>query len=106
MNNPTNRFRAELQAIEQQGLYKRERIITGPQGVEITTREAGEVLNFCANNYLGLANHPELVRAATAALETHGVGLASVRFICGTQDLQGQLGQGLAGCLASVVAIL
>jgi glycine C-acetyltransferase len=106
MNNPTNRFRAELQAIEEQGLYKRERIITGPQGVEITTREAGEVLNFCANNYLGLANHPELVRAATAALETHGFGMASVRFICGTQDLHRQLEQAIAGFLRTDDAIL
>jgi len=106
MNNPTNRFRAELQAIEEQGLYKRERIITGPQGVEITTREAGEVLNFCANNYLGLANHPELVRAATAALETHGFGMASVRFICGSQVLHRQLEQAIAGFLRTDDAIL
>ena len=64
MTTDTKRFQAELAAIEAQGLYKRERIITTPQGVEIATREAGEVLNFCANNYLGLANHPELVRSA------------------------------------------
>jgi glycine C-acetyltransferase len=106
MKTPTDRFHAELQAIETQGLYKRERVITGPQGVEITTREAGEVLNFCANNYLGLANHPELVRAATAALETHGFGMASVRFICGTQDLHKQLEQAIAGFLQTDDAIL
>jgi glycine C-acetyltransferase len=106
MNNSTTRFRDELLAIEQQGLYKRERVITTPQGVEIATREAGEVLNFCANNYLGLANHPELVRAATMALETHGFGMASVRFICGTQDLHKQLERTIAGFLQTDDAIL
>jgi glycine C-acetyltransferase len=106
MNNSTTRFRDELLAIEQQGLFKRERVITTPQGVEIATREAGEVLNFCANNYLGLANHPELVRAATMALETHGFGMASVRFICGTQDLHKQLERAIAGFLQTDDAIL
>jgi glycine C-acetyltransferase len=106
MNTLEKRFRAELQAIEQQGLYKRERIITTPQGVAIATREAGEVLNFCANNYLGLANHPELVRAAIEALETRGFGMASVRFICGTQDLHKELEQAIAGFLQADDAIL
>ncbi len=106
MTTPTRRFQAELESIEQQGLYKHERIITTPQGVEITTREAGEVLNFCANNYLGLANHPELVEAAIAALRTHGFGMASVRFICGTQDLHKQLEQAIAGFLHTDDAVL
>jgi glycine C-acetyltransferase len=106
MSTPENRFRAELQTIEQQGLYKRERVITTPQGVAIATREAGEVLNFCANNYLGLANHPELVRAAIGALETRGFGMASVRFICGTQDLHKELEQAIADFLQTDDAIL
>jgi glycine C-acetyltransferase len=106
MSTPQNRFRTELEAIEQQGLYKRERVITTPQGVTIATREAGEVLNFCANNYLGLANHPELVQAAIEALETRGFGMASVRFICGTQDLHKRLEEAIAGFLQTDDAIL
>ena len=106
MTGDSNRFRLELESIEQQGLYKRERVITTPQGVEIATREAGEVLNFCANNYLGLANHPKLVEAAVAALRSHGFGMASVRFICGTQDLHKQLERAIAEFLHSDDAIL
>jgi glycine C-acetyltransferase len=106
MTSPPKRFQTELQVIEQQGLYKHERIITTPQGVEIATREAGEVLNFCANNYLGLANHPELVQAAIDALGTHGFGMASVRFICGTQDLHKQLERAIADFLHTDDAIL
>jgi glycine C-acetyltransferase len=106
MNNSTTRFRDELKAIEQQGLYKRERVITTPQGVEIATRKAGEVLNFCANNYLGLANHPALVQAAVEALHSHGFGMASVRFICGTQDLHKQLERAIAGFIGTEDAIL
>jgi glycine C-acetyltransferase len=106
MTNHSNRFRLEVESIEQQGLYKRERVITTPQGVEIATREAGEVMNFCANNYLGLANHPELVEAAVAALRSHGFGMASVRFICGTQDLHKQLERAIADFLHSDDAIL
>jgi glycine C-acetyltransferase len=106
MTAPSSRFRAELQAIQQQGLYKQERTITTPQGVEIATREAGEVLNFCANNYLGLANHPGLVQAAIDVLHTHGFGMASVRFICGTQDLHKQLERAIAGFLRTDDAIL
>ena len=85
------RFRDELAAIEQQGLFKRERIITSPQSAEITLADGRRVLNFCANNYLGLADHPGIIAAAKAALDTHGFGMASVRFICGTQDLHKQL---------------
>lgn len=85
------RLRTELDEIEAAGLYKRERQITTPQRVAIETAERGEVLNFCANNYLGLADHPEIIAAAKGALEDHGFGMASVRFICGTQDLHKQL---------------
>jgi glycine C-acetyltransferase len=106
MTIDTKRFQAELAAIEAQGLYKRERVITTPQGVEIATREAGHVLNFCANNYLGLASHPGLVHAAIEALATHGFGMASVRFICGTQDLHKQLEQAIARFLHTDDAIL
>lgn len=102
----TNRFTSELEAIAEEGLYKKERVITGPQGVEVQTEEAGQVLNFCANNYLGLANHPALVEAAVTALRTHGFGLASVRFICGTQDLHKQLELSIAEFLQTEDAIL
>ncbi|MDR3094359.1 MAG: glycine C-acetyltransferase [Bacteroidales bacterium] len=80
----------ELAEIESAGLYKNERVITSPQSAEITVGDK-KALNFCANNYLGLSNHPELVAAAKAALDTHGYGVSSVRFICGTQDLHKQL---------------
>jgi len=80
-----------LSQIEAEGLYKRERTITTPQGVDISTVEGGEVLNFCANNYLGLANHPHIIEAGKAAMDDHGFGMASVRFICGTQDLHKEL---------------
>lgn len=99
-------FHTELEYIKDEGLYKAERIITTPQGVEIATREAGTVLNFCANNYLGLANHPQIVEAAIEALRTHGFGMASVRFICGTQDLHKQLEQKIADFLSTEDAIL
>jgi len=86
-----DRLAAELESIREQGLYKAERIITTPQSAAIKTSEGREVLNFCANNYLGLADHHEIIKAAKDALDTHGFGLASVRFICGTQDLHKQL---------------
>ena len=78
MTRLSQRYIEELEAIQQQGLYKDERVITTPQGVAIKTLEAGEVLNFCANNYLGLANHPDIVNAAVQALHDHGFGMASV----------------------------
>ena len=81
----------ELAAIDTAGLYKRERIITTPQKADIRVGEGKEVLNFCANNYLGLSNHPRLIEAAKKAMDTHGYGMSSVRFICGTQDLHKQL---------------
>ncbi|MBS3747941.1 MAG: glycine C-acetyltransferase [Wenzhouxiangellaceae bacterium] len=85
------RLQSELAEIDSAGLYKRERQITTPQRVAIRTAEGGEVLNFCANNYLGLADHIEIIDAAKQALDDHGFGMASVRFICGTQDLHKQL---------------
>jgi glycine C-acetyltransferase len=79
-------LRAEIDSLRAEGLYKQERVITSPQDAAIAVESSGEVLNFCANNYLGLANHPELVKAAKAALERYGFGMSSVRFICGTQE--------------------
>jgi glycine C-acetyltransferase len=85
----------ELQSIQDNGIFKKERIITSPQGAEITVN--GErVLNFCANNYLGLSSHPEVVQAAKDALDSHGFGMSSVRFICGTQDIHKTLEQKIA----------
>jgi len=86
-----DRFQHTLEEIRSAGLYKEERVITTPQGVVIRVKDGGEVLNFCANNYLGLADHPEVIAAAHRALDDHGFGLASVRFICGTQDLHKDL---------------
>ena len=77
----------ELATIQQNGLFKKERIITSPQGAEITISTGETVLNFCANNYLGLSSHPDVIKAAKDALDTHGFGMSSVRFICGTQDI-------------------
>jgi len=85
----------ELSTIEGAGLYKRERIITSPQGAEITVN-GKTVLNFCANNYLGLSSHPRVIDAAKRALDTHGFGMSSVRFICGTQDIHKELEQKIA----------
>jgi glycine C-acetyltransferase len=85
------RYANELASIRSQGLFKTERIIASPQSAEIVLEDGRRVLNFCANNYLGLADHPEVIRAAKDALDSHGFGMASVRFICGTQDLHKQL---------------
>ena len=84
-------LQAELKAIEEAGLYKRERIIVTPQRAEIRVESGQEVINFCANNYLGLSDHPRLISAAAKALEERGYGMSSVRFICGTQDYHKQL---------------
>lgn len=86
----------ELQAIDEAGLYKRERVITSAQGAEITLNTGHTVLNFCANNYLGLSSHPRVVNAAKHALDTHGFGMSSVRFICGTQDIHKELEKTIA----------
>ena len=77
---------AELAKIREAGLWKGERVITSPQGPEVTLADGRRVLVFCANNYLGLSSHPAVIEAAHRALDTHGFGLSSVRFICGTQD--------------------
>ena len=95
-----------LGEIKDQGLYKNERIITSPQHSHIKVAEGREVLNFCANNYLGLADHPALIAAAKKALDTHGFGMASVRFICGTQDIHKQLEQKLTEFLGTEDTIL
>lgn len=84
-------LKAELQKIKEEGLYKEERIITSPQGAEITIEGGQEVINFCANNYLGLSSHPEVIQAAKDTLDSHGFGMSSVRFICGTQDIHKEL---------------
>ncbi len=89
--NLTQRYVEALDTIRAQGLFKSERIITSPQSAEIQLADGRTVLNFCANNYLGLADHPDIIAAAKDALDTHGFGMASVRFICGTQDLHKQL---------------
>jgi glycine C-acetyltransferase len=100
------RFESELDSIREQGLYKTERIITTPQAAAIRTDDGREVLNFCANNYLGLADHPDILRAAKDALDTHGFGMASVRFICGTQDLHKELEHTIARFFGTDDAIL
>lgn len=99
-------LRQELQGIRDAGLYKTERIITTPQGAVVRTADGREVINLCANNYLGLSSHPQVIEAAHEALRTHGYGLSSVRFICGTQDLHKQLEQRLARFLGTDDAIL
>ena len=81
----------EIEEIKDAGLYKSERIITTPQGAEIDTTNSKEVLNFCANNYLGLSSHPDVIQAGKDAIDSHGYGLSSVRFICGTQDIHKEL---------------
>ncbi|HEU4857295.1 MAG TPA: glycine C-acetyltransferase, partial [Rhodanobacteraceae bacterium] len=101
-----DRYASELQSIRDSGLFKDERVIVSPQSAEITLADGRKVLNFCANNYLGLADHPRLVKAAQTALDTHGFGMASVRFICGTQDLHKQLEHDLAKFFGTDDAIL
>lgn len=96
----------ELTEIESAGLYKRERIITSPQGADITVQGGKEVINFCANNYLGLSGNQKVIDAAKAAMDTHGYGLSSVRFICGTQDIHKELEQKIADFLGTEDTIL
>ncbi len=91
-----NHLQNEIQEIKENGLFKEERIITSPQGAEITLNTGETVLNFCANNYLGLSSHPEVIKAAKDAMDTHGFGMSSVRFICGTQDIHKELEQKIA----------
>ncbi len=96
----------ELSAIKSAGLYKSERIITTPQGAEISTNEVSNVLNFCANNYLGLSSHPEVIKAGKEAIDAHGFGMSSVRFICGTQDIHKELERKTADFLGMEDCIL
>jgi glycine C-acetyltransferase len=95
-----------LTHIESEGLYKKERIISGPQGAEIRLSDGSQVLNFCSNNYLGLSAHPKVVAAAAEALKTHGFGMSSVRFICGTQDIHKTLEKKIADYLGTEDTIL
>jgi glycine C-acetyltransferase len=99
-------LRQELDEIRASGLYKSERIIVSDQKAEIETEKAGKVLNFCANNYLGLANHPRVIEAAKRTMDTHGFGLASVRFICGTQDIHKALERAISEFLGTEDTIL
>jgi len=99
-------YQKELEEIKNAGLWKKERIITSPQSALIHTEEAGDVLNFCANNYLGLSSHPEVVEAAKTSIDSHGFGLSSVRFICGTQNIHRELEQKLAEFLGTEDTIL
>lgn len=95
----------EIKAIQDAGLFKKERIITTPQGASITTN-GREVINFCANNYLGLSSHPRVIEAAKRAIDTHGYGMSSVRFICGTQDIHKELEKKISGFLGMEDTIL
>jgi glycine C-acetyltransferase len=99
-------LQTELDTIEANGIFKKERIITSPQGAEITISTGETVLNFCTNNYLGLSSHPEVIQAAKDALDTHGFGMSSVRFICGTQDIHKTLEHKIANFYGTEDTIL
>ena len=101
-----NRLQNEIASIKNEGLYKDERVIVAPQGTVINTDNGKEVLNFCANNYLGLSSHPKVIQAAKDALDSHGYGLSSVRFICGTQDIHKNLEKKLSDFLGMEDTIL
>jgi glycine C-acetyltransferase len=111
-NHPTmygniqTRLKQELEEIQKAGLFKKERIITSPQGADIQLESGQEVINFCANNYLGLSSHPMVVEAAKQAIDSHGYGMSSVRFICGTQDIHKELERKIAGFLGTEDTIL
>jgi len=100
------KLETELADIREAGLYKNERVITTPQGADISTDNAGEVINFCANNYLGLSSHPKVIQAAKDAIDSHGYGLSSVRFICGTQDIHKELERKISEYLGTEDTIL
>jgi glycine C-acetyltransferase len=102
----TEALRKDLQSLREEGLFKAERVITSPQGSEISIQGGREVINLCANNYLGLANHPALVSAAHEALDRYGYGMASVRFICGTQDVHKELEERISAYLGTEDTIL
>lgn len=100
------KLQEELKSIEEAGLFKRERVITSPQAAEITISGGKKVLNFCANNYLGLSSHPRVIEAAKKAIDTHGFGMSSVRFICGTQDIHKELERKISEFLGTEDTIL
>jgi glycine C-acetyltransferase len=106
MNQINEAIKRELEIIKAEGLYKEERIITSPQSANIETTQNPSVLNFCANNYLGLSSHPDVIEAAKAAIDSHGFGMSSVRFICGTQDIHKQLENKIAEFVGCEDAIL
>src|SRR4026208_408845 len=101
-----NQVAQTLEEIKSQGLFKTERIITSPQDAHIAITDGRRVINLCANNYLGLADHPALIAAAKEALDSHGFGMASVRFICGTQDIHKELEAALTKFLGTEDTIL
>lgn len=100
------KLQEELKGIEEAGLFKKERVITSPQSAEITISGGQQVLNFCANNYLGLSSHPKVIEAAKAAIDSHGFGMSSVRFICGTQDIHKELEKKISEFLGTEDTIL
>lgn len=100
------KLQEELKGIEDAGLFKKERVITSPQSAEITIAGGQKVLNFCANNYLGLSSHPKVIEAAKAAIDSHGFGMSSVRFICGTQDIHKELEKKISEFLGTEDTIL
>lgn len=100
------KLQEELKGIHEAGLYKKERVITSPQSAEITIAGGQKVLNFCANNYLGLSSHPKVIEAAKAAIDSHGFGMSSVRFICGTQDIHKELERKISEFLGTEDTIL
>ncbi|MBK9256984.1 MAG: glycine C-acetyltransferase [Saprospiraceae bacterium] len=104
--NIASQIATELQELNDAGLFKKERIITTPQSALIKTTAGNEVLNFCANNYLGLSSHPEVIEAAKDAIDSHGFGMSSVRFICGTQDIHKELEQKIGAYVGQEDAIL
>jgi len=106
MFSPRTELQSELNDLREAGLYKEERVITTPQSAEISTTEEKEVLNFCANNYLGLSSHPDVIKAAKEAIDSHGFGMSSVRFICGTQDIHKELEQKTSAFLGMEDTIL
>ena len=105
-DNLKPKLEKEIQEIKDAGLFKKERVITSPQGAKITTSEGQTVLNFCANNYLGLSSHPRVIQAAKDTIDSHGYGMSSVRFICGTQDIHKELERKIAEFLGMEDTIL
>jgi|TARA_B110000263_G_scaffold162246_1_gene141139 glycine C-acetyltransferase len=105
-NNFKSHLKDEIKKIKDLGLYKDERIITSPQNSSINTTEKNEIINLCANNYLGLSSHPEIIKAAKNAIDTHGYGMSSVRFICGTQDIHKKLEDEISEFLGTEDTIL